>query len=135
MSAFTEFKSYKLLEGTTYILEDDLVWHVGRYPSPFIFNIEKGKTFDISVPKIFRRFISPHDSKMLLASAVHDHLIFAGFNEEFCTQEFIRAALALGNSKFHIFPLSILVYLYRKISNKFPSLKRFLFENNQVNEV
>lgn len=124
-----DFKDYHLLKDKTYILDEDLEWHIGKYPSKFILTIKKDFEFDISVPRVFEWFLDPHNPKILLASAVHDHFIQEGFDESFCTNEFKRAAIASGSNKFYILIISHAMHIYRLLSKRFTFIRKLLFND------
>ena len=98
MSKFTSFESFEPVPDTykKYRLLEDLTWEVGAKGSGWELNLPKGFEFDISVPRLFEWFLSPHDREVLLAAAVHDELLNRGHDLFFASGEFRRAAIARG---------------------------------------
>jgi len=102
LSVFTEFHQFSKVQGTeiTYILDAPLIWEVGKKGSGWRKIVPGGTTFDISVPRIFRWYLSPHDRAVLPCAALHDQLLIGDFDRPFASAEFRRAVLARGASGF-----------------------------------
>lgn len=100
MSVFTEFRLFSRVQGTeiTYVLDAPLIWEVGKKGSGWRKIVPGGTKFDISVPRIFRWYLSPHDPVVLPCAALHDQLLLEDFDRPFASAEFRRAVLARGAS-------------------------------------
>ena len=97
MSAFTHFSAFSRLNDThRYQLDAPLCWDIGAKGSGWQFTIPKGTVFDITIPWFVRWAISPHDTRILPAAAVHDELLKQNFGPAFASAEFFRAAKARG---------------------------------------
>ncbi|MCB9994070.1 MAG: DUF1353 domain-containing protein [Hyphomicrobiaceae bacterium] len=114
MSAFSEFKAFSKVPGTeiSYVLDAPLIWDIGREGSSWQMIIPAGTTFDISVPRLARWYLSPDDRVVLPCAALHDQLLYKDFDRPFASAEFRRAALSRGTRPFRAWVLfwSTLVY-------------------------
>lgn len=98
MSAATDFRSWRRVAGGYYILTADLMWEIGKAGSGLWVIIPAGFVFDSSVPRLLRWLVPQSHEPWLLAAAVHDYLLDAGFDRAFAAGEWCRAARAKAAS-------------------------------------
>ena len=83
-----------------YVLTDDLHWPIGRKGSKHIEAIPAGFEFESSVPKALHWVWSPDDPSFLLSAAVHDWLLEAGYDRDFCDSQWLAAARKSGANRY-----------------------------------
>ena len=98
MVKFSEFDDFSPVEdgSTRYDMGSSTLWEVGRKGSGFTVELNAGRTFDITVPRVLRWFLSPHNRRVLMAAKLHDQLLEDGFDQAFASSEFRRALRARG---------------------------------------
>ena len=101
MSDFTKFRRWRRipLSRDEYALEASLAWEVGRKGSGLVVIVPKGFVFDISVPWFLRWWMSRSDPQVLPCAALHDWLLFEGYDLAFASGEMRRALRAKGVGK------------------------------------
>lgn len=107
------FNQYHRLMGRVYYLSCPIKW-IMHDESHII--IPKGLLFDISVPKMLRWALSPHNRKVLPAAALHDYMLRKGYPKGLCSLEFYRACRSRGVNIFlsSILYISTLAYTHLK---------------------
>lgn len=76
MSAFTDLNDwYEPIGGIRYRTTKELCWEVGRKGSLLWMKVPPGFEFDVSIPKLMRWMLDPHNPKYLKAGALHDYLL------------------------------------------------------------
>lgn len=118
MSKFSAFDDFApVVDGSTvYVMGSSTRWEIGRKGSGYFLELNAGRTFDISVPRVLRWLQSPHDRRVLLAARVHDELLEEGFDQAFASSEFRRALRARGISAQYawgLFFATLLVTAYK----------------------
>lgn len=96
MSAYTDHAGpvdVTRLDGIKYRLERDLTWRIGHIDGPS-YTVPAGFTFDVSVPRLLRWLLNPHDRRLLKAAALHDHMLEAGWSRITAGAEFHNALKA-----------------------------------------
>jgi hypothetical protein len=71
---------YSLYKDTSYITERPISFELGFKGSGFTYTVPVDFIFDVSVPKGLKWLISPHNPKYLKAAAIHDHMLFSGWD-------------------------------------------------------
>lgn len=82
-----------------YMTTAQIDWPIGRKGSQHIETIPKGFEFESSVPRVLQWLWSPHDPNFLLSACVHDWLIEAGYDLDFCDSQWLAAARKSKASK------------------------------------
>lgn len=73
MSVFTKSENWFLEQANDqYLTIKPLAWEVGKVGSQLWITVPSYTFFDVSVPRIMRWWVSPHDSRFLKAAALHD---------------------------------------------------------------
>jgi hypothetical protein len=75
-----------------YVTTQRVNWPIGRKKSKHIVTIPKGFEFESSVPSFLRWFWSPDDPTFLLSACIHDWLLEAGYDSDFCDSQWLAAA-------------------------------------------
>lgn len=116
---FDEYDCFKHIGGTRkkYRLEEDLLWYVGWYKSPFKLVIPKGFVVDVSAPRFLEWAIDVHNVDLLAAAAVHDYLLEEGEDYAFASAEFRRALKARGRGEFESWIFFASTLLWTEIAN------------------
>lgn len=98
MFSFTALEAGNLrhLEGIDYCCDQDIVWEIGAKGSGLILLVTKHTRFNVSVPKGLRRILSPHNTDLLFASALHDEALNRDFHPTIASGIFMRALRARG---------------------------------------
>lgn len=119
MSSFSKFDKFSLVEGTKYIIDEDLYWDIGIKNSGWKLLLPKGFQFDMSVPSYLHWALDPHDRKILMAAAVHDKLLIDGHDAAFASSEFRRACIARGVGNDFAWALFLVTFFWTfKYKNK-----------------
>lgn len=66
--------------GTDYVVVEAFRVEIGRRGSGLWVEVPEGVTFNVSIPGWLHRWLSPHDARFLRAAAVHDQLLFEGWD-------------------------------------------------------
>lgn len=79
MSAWTRYApdGVEYVGGIRYRLTAALIWRIGNQFGP-VYRVPKGFEFEVSVPRLLRWIVSPHDHRFLKAAALHDHMLETG---------------------------------------------------------
>lgn len=76
MSLFTELTDWcEPIGGIRYRTLKELCWEVGRKGSGLWVRVPPGYEFDVSIPKLLRWALNPHNPQYLKAGALHDYLL------------------------------------------------------------
>lgn len=91
---------------------DALVWRIGHEGGP-AYEVEAGFVFDVSIPWAFRWLFNPHRQDFLKASALHDHMLKAGWSRVEAAGPFHQALLADKVSRWRRLSMFLAVALFR----------------------
>lgn len=75
-----------------YVTTAQIDWPIGRKGSRHVETIPAGFEFESSVPRLLQRLWSPDDPAFLLSACVHDWLLEAGYDRDFCDSQWLAAA-------------------------------------------
>lgn len=96
MSAYTDhFGFAEPVGGIEYRLLADLDWRIGHEGGP-LYRVPAGFVFDVSFPRWTRWLLDPHRHEYHKASAIHDHMLKAGWSRITSGAEFHNALKADG---------------------------------------
>lgn len=112
MSRFSVFDAFWNVEGIDYLTDEYVEWDISHKGSDWVLRIAKGTPFNLSVPKLLRWLISPHNRQMLPAALVHDELLKMGADIAFASAEFRRALRARGVNGLVAWALFFATFVY-----------------------
>lgn len=106
MSTFTILTDWYSVVGSKLVVEKPLAWEVGCLGSGLFVTVPLGFNFDVSVPRGLRWFVSPLDSRLFKAAALHDYALGVGWDRVSSAALFSEA---LATEKIHKFKRLLLV--------------------------
>lgn len=92
-------------------------WPIGCKESRHIEVIPDGFEFESSVPRILRWLWSPDDPTFLLSACVHDWLLEAGYDRDFCDSQWLAAARKSQANRFRAKTARLVMMLRRYLLN------------------
>jgi len=113
VSKYTDHDGFIHVDGIKYVLAEPIVWDLGFKGSGLQYVVPKGIVFDCSVPWFLWLIFSPHDKRYLKASAMHDHMLKAGWSRVEAAGPFERALAADNTPAWRRFFMFLSVALFR----------------------
>jgi len=118
-------KHLKPVVGTekTYIGTVNFDWFLMFEGSPWKLTVKKNTPFDVSVPKLLRWLVCPHNPKLLVASAFHDELLNLKSDKASASSEFRRILKALGYGAIKSWTFFFATLVWTEIAQKLRNFK------------
>jgi hypothetical protein len=118
MSQFSQFTDFApILYGPPrYRLERELKWEIGKKGSGYWVNVPQGFKFDFSVPWIFWWLINRHSRRALPCAALHDYLLYEGYDRAFAASAFRRALVARGMPRWQAYLMYLAVLFWTTLT-------------------
>lgn len=115
MSAYTRTPGwFRPIRGTIrYEALQELRWEVGAKGSGLFIIVPRGFIFDVSIPRLLRWAMDPHDRRFLKAAALHDAIRGDGWDRVTAGAIFHAALKADGVGRLERLFMWLAVSLYR----------------------
>jgi hypothetical protein len=96
MSDYTDLRDWCVPMGDDFITVRAIRWHLGRSGSGWVYTVEAGFRFDVSIPVWAQWAFDPKDERYLKAACLHDHMLENGWSRVTAGAEFHEALRADG---------------------------------------
>lgn len=117
MSAYTDLQGgqwySRIGQIDRFVTDDNLIWHIGRKNSGYVYIVPAGFAFDVSVPWWARAVVSRTDSRFMKAACLHDHMLIEKWDRTTAAGVFNDALRADGVSKAKRFAMFLAVASFK----------------------